>query len=132
MRFFFQKEEPRDNRLASLVRQIHELEFDKSWLVTIKEIKPTRSLQQNAYLWGVCYTIFLEESGLKEQGWTNEDLHDYFLGEHFGWEEKHLLETKIVRPIKRSSKLSITEFADYLDFVIRKAAEHGIVIPDAT
>jgi hypothetical protein len=131
MKFCFQKEEPREIVLSQLVNHIYQLGFDKTWLVTIKEVKPTRSLQQNAYLWGVCYQTILDESGLREQGWTNEDLHEYFLGEHFGWEDIKGLGKSMIRPIKRSSKLTVMEFADYIAFVQRKAAEYGVVVPEA-
>lgn len=96
--------------------------------VTIKG--GTRSLSQNAYLWGVVYPQFLRQSGLDEQGWRVEDLHEYFLGEHFGWNTLEGFGRKRVKPLKRSSALDKMEFADYLDFILQKAAEMGVVIPD--
>jgi hypothetical protein len=58
-------------------------------------------------------------------------LHEYFLGEHFGWETLEGFGRKRLRPLKRSSKLSTAEFAAFVDFIQRKAAELGIYIPDA-
>lgn len=88
-----------------------------------------RSLEQNAYLWGVCYEMILE-SGLREQGWRNTDVHEYFLGEHFGWETLDGLGRKRVRPLNRSSVLTKMEFVDYVAFIQERAAQMGIVIPD--
>jgi hypothetical protein len=90
----------------------------------------TRSLEQNAYLWGVCYETILNQGGLKDLGWRNDDVHEYFLGEHFGWETLSGLGRKRVRPLHRSSTLSTVEFMDYVAFIQEKAAGMGIVIPD--
>jgi len=89
-----------------------------------------RSIEQNAYLWGVCYETLLKDGGLEEQGWRRDDLHEYFLGEYFGWQELDGLGRKRVRPIKRSSGLRVMEFADYIGFIQQRAAEFGVVIPD--
>jgi len=88
----------------------------------------TRSLQQNRYLWGVCYPTIIERGSL--DGWRNSDLHEYFLGEHFGWETLEGMGRKRVIPVHRSSTLSKMEFVDYVAFIQQKAAEMGIVIPD--
>jgi len=89
----------------------------------------SRSLEQNRYLWGVCYETILEH-GLKEQGWRAEDVHEYFLGEHFGWETLEGFGRKRIRPLNRSSRLTKMEFVDFVDFIQQKAAEMGVVIPD--
>ena len=96
----------------------------------VKITKGKRSLEQNAYLWGVVYPTFLRESGLGEHGWRAEDLHEWFLGEHFGWETLEGLGRKRVRPMNRSSDLGKLEFSDYVGFIQQKAAEMGVVIPD--
>ena len=88
----------------------------------------TRSIQQNRYLWGVCYPTILEKGDL--EGWRGEDLHEYFLGEHFGWETIAGFGKKRVKPIHRSHNLSTMEFADYVAFVQERAAGLGIYIPD--
>ena len=98
--------------------------------VTIKQ-GGTRSLEQNAYLWGVCYETILVQGGLREQGWTREDLHEYFLGEFHGWQELEGFGRKRVKPIERSSGKSKMEFVDYVNFIHQRAAEQlGIAIPD--
>lgn len=96
--------------------------------ITIESKKSTRSLEQNAYLWGVCYQTILDAGQL--EGWRKEDLHEYFLGEHFGWEHLEGFGRKRLRPVNRSSTLSKMQFVDFVDFIHQKMAEIGIVIPD--
>lgn len=113
--------------IARLVGFLSALPQDKAFEVTVKERKGARSIQQNRYLFGVVYATLLKHL----PGWEVEDVHQYFLGEHFGWETLEGLGKKRVRPIRRSSKLTKMEFADYIDFIQRKAAGMGIYIPDA-
>lgn len=97
--------------------------------ITVKYGDP-RSAQQNRYLWGVVYPTILFGAGLSEQGWRSEDLHEYLLGEHFGWETLEGLGRKRMRPLNRSSNLSKSEFIDYVAFIQQFAAEHGVFVPD--
>ena len=92
-------------------------------------VKSVRSLEQNAYLWGVCYKTILDHS-LAEQGWRAEDLHEYFLGEMYGWQSLAAFGRKRIRPVHRSSNLKKSEFSDFIAFVHQKAAEMGVFIED--
>lgn len=96
--------------------------------VEITEAKSIRSEQQNRYLWGVVYPKILEAGKL--EGWTADDLHEYLLGEHFGWEVVTGFGRKRMRPIRRSSRLGKLEFVDYVAFIQQRMAEHGIYVPD--
>lgn len=127
--FTIPKNRPRDNAIAELIRFIHRLPETKAYKVELSEIRRTRSQQQNAYLWGVCYPSIIRGGGEAMRGWTSDDLHEYFLGEHFGWETLEGFGRKRLRPLRRSSKLSVVEFMEYVDFVQQKAAEFGIYIP---
>lgn len=124
------KNAPRTEPIGRLIRVLSALPEDKAYTVEVKERKRTRSLQQNAYLWGVCYATILREGGEALAGWTADDLHQFFLGEHFGWETLEGFGRKRVKPLRRSSKLSTTEFMDFVAFIQQRAAEMGIVIPD--
>jgi len=126
------KDRPRDDAIAKLVRFLHGLAPDKAWRVVVEPHKKRRSTQQNAYLWGVCYRTILDAMGQGElAGWTSDDLHEFFLGEHFGWETMEGFGRKKLKPLRRSSKLSTMEFAGYVDFIQRYMAERGVYIPDA-
>ena len=98
--------------------------------IEMTPVKSVRSMEQNAYLWGVCYATILEQGGLTEQGWRAEDLHEYFLGEHFGWQSLAAFGRKRLRPVHRSSTLKKAEFSDFIAYIQQKAAEMGVYIPD--
>ena len=115
-----------ERNLTKLVAFLSALPRDQAWQLTIKEWKRTRSNDQNAYLWGVVYPTILQHL----PGWDADDLHEYFLGEHFGWSTLEGLGRKRLKPLRRSSKLSTTEFSDHVAFIQRAMAEKGIYVPD--
>lgn len=106
------------------------LDFRKSWKVSIEEFRPKRSHQANAYLWGVCYPAILEGGGEMLAGWDKQDLHQFFLMEHFGEETLEVGGRTYSRPFRGSSGLNREEFTEYLEFLSRRAAELGITIPE--
>jgi hypothetical protein len=111
--------------VAALVRQLDE---SRAWVVTIEEFRRPRTNQQNAFLWGVVYPCIIEAGNL--EGFTPNDVHEWFLGECFGWQTLEGLGRKKVKPVKRSSRLNKQEFSDYLEFISAKCADMGIVIPE--
>ncbi|HEX7041285.1 MAG TPA: hypothetical protein VF202_14305 [Trueperaceae bacterium] len=112
--------------LSRIVGLLSALVKEMPLKVTIAEYRRTRSLEQNAYLWGCVYPTILQHL----PGWDAEDLHEYFLGEWSGWEVLEGFGRKRMRPIRRSSKLKTTEFMDFVAFIQRRMAEHGVYIPD--
>jgi len=111
-----------------------------AWRVTIEPLKASRTLSQNAYLWGVCYPPMSERSGYEAA-----ELHEYLLGEFYGWVDKRVPKkpsnprgqesvprrTTTTNEHGKRSVLSTKEFAEYVDFVQRFAAEKlMLVIPD--
>jgi hypothetical protein len=112
--------------IANLGRFLELLPTGKPWKIEIAQYQKRRSDQQNRYLWGVVYPAFLAVL----PGWDAEDVHEFLLGEHFGWERLEGMGRTKVKPIKRSSRLTKTEFADYVDYCIRKVAEHGVFVPE--
>ena len=107
------------------------LPTDRPYDISVAEHKPRRSVEQNRYLWGVVYAGILAAGGDALAGWTAEDLHEYCLGECFGWEEHSALGRRRLRPVRRSSALNKQEFTDYIEFIRAKMAEHGIVVPES-
>jgi hypothetical protein len=110
---------------------IQALPTDKGWTVEIREFKPKRSDQANRYLRGVVYPQFLAGGGEALRGWTAADLHEFLLGEHFGWEILEGFGRKRVKPVRRSAKLNAKEFSEFVDFILLKAANMGIYIESA-
>jgi hypothetical protein len=98
------------------------------WRVEVSEAKPVRSNNQNRYLWGVVYPTIIQAGRL--DGWEAQDIHEYLLGECFGWEMVEAFGRKRQRPLRRSSKLSKLEFLDFTRFIQNRMAEHGIYVPD--
>ena len=125
--FVFPKALRRDGIVQRLAHTLLALPADKAWCVEIREHKPRRSSQQNRYLWGVVYPTIARQL----DGFDNEDVHEYMLGECFGWEMVKGFGRKRMKPLKRSAKLNKQEFSDYVAFIQRRAAEHGIFVPDA-
>lgn len=94
--------------------------------VMVTRKKRRRSDPQNRYWWGVVVKTFCEHL----PGWDKDDVHDYLLGEHFGWERLEGLGRVRLRPVNRSSKLGKIEFAELVGHAQRIGAAHGIYISD--
>lgn len=99
--------------------------------VTVEVAKKRRSDEQNKYLWAAVYPTILK-SHEHLRGWSAEDLHEYMLGEIFGWEVLEGFGRKRMRPIRRSSGMSTIEFNDFVTQIQQRMAEIGIYIPDPT
>lgn len=113
--------------LTRVVAFLSALPKDKDYELTIKEKKRTRTIDQNAKLWAI-YSEILKQGGEDLAGWTKDELHEFFLIEHFGSEVKSLWGKKKLRPLHRSSKLNKQEFSDLLETIFRFMAERGVYI----
>lgn len=118
----------RTEMLIRISRFLERLGKDKRWRVSVEPYAKKRSDSANRYLWGVVYPTILREAHL--DGWQAEEVHEWCLGTVYGWETVEGLGRKRVRPIRRSSKLTTTEFKDYVERVQQIFAEKGIYIPD--
>lgn len=125
-RIFFVTPEFKRSEMARIVGYIDRAPTGSTLKVEIEELQDQRTLEQNAYLWGVVYERILPSL----PGWDANDLHEYFLEEHFGCEEIEGFGVKRTKALKRSSKLSKKDFKDHWQFIQRKMAEIGIDIPD--
>lgn len=92
--------------------------------VTVEEYRRKRSDDQNRALWGVAYKMLSDATGNDAS-----DLHTFFLGEHFGWETIDVMGQKRRIPARRSSRLTTAEFAEFYEFIQRRAAEVGYYVP---
>ena len=128
--FYLPKTPSRGEVLARLGRVLERLPADIAWCLELKEHKPKRTDMQNRYLWGGIYPAILHVGGEQLRGWTSNDLHEYFLGECFGWETIEGFGRKRLKPLRRSTAMNKQEFSDYVDFIKARMADHGIFVPE--
>lgn len=125
---------PRGTKKEAIAQAVVLLIRDETmaWQVTVEPFKKPRTNQQNAYLWGVVYPTILEAGGEALRGWQADDLHEYFLGEIYGWETLEGMGRKRMKPVKRSSRMSRSDFMNFLEEISQRCANLGIVIPEPT
>lgn len=113
-----------------------EREARQSWLgtlrnstvqVVIKRRSSQRSLNQNAWIWGVAYPIIAAELGYDSH--EHEDVHYALVAKCFGEHFDKRIGAMV--PNKRSSTLSTKEFSEYMEWLVRFAATDlgGILVP---
>ena len=133
--FRLPKGQLRGTILANAVAFISALPDSKVWRIEIKQDVNSRSVQQCRYLNGVAFKLLSEATG-----YERDDIAEYLNGTYFGWREKVLPGKRVTQvPIRttttdESGKRSVLDklaFADYVEFVQRFAAKHGVFIPDA-
>lgn len=95
--------------------------------VVVRPHQRTRSLDQNAWIWGVAYPILAEHLGYDKH--EHEDLHYALVEKCFGSHFDKRLGQMV--PNKRSSKLTTREFSEYMEWLVRFAAQEcgGVYIP---
>lgn len=118
---------PRERTIANFSRFLAGLPMDRAWRVEVCEHKPTRTQAQNSLLWAI-YGEILKKGGETLGGWTKDDLHDFFLINHFGGDTRTLFGRKRIKPKRRSSKLNKQEFSNLVESILRFMAEQGVYI----
>ena len=98
-------------------------------LGTLKNIlrKSKRTNSQNALLWSL-YEDIIGKGGEALAGFTKDELHEFFLIDYFGSETRELFGRKKLKPLRRSSRLTKTEFGDFIEHIVRFMAEQGVVL----
>jgi hypothetical protein len=119
--FILRKDQHRD--LTAVVSFLSSLPRDKEFRAVVQEVKPRRTVSQNAMLWAIYDDMLLDE---QFGGWMKEEVHDYFLKKQFGSEERVAFGVIHEVPLRRSSGLSKVEFSEFVESVIRFAAMNGI------
>jgi hypothetical protein len=130
----------RSRAIGRVVETLEELPHNQDWRVEVEEMKSQRRTVANAYYWGVVLPLISDATGFE-----TEELHEYFLGSHFGWKDKPIPKTPrnplgIESTPRRSttkdekgrrSVLGIAKFYDFVEFVRRFAAiKLSLNIPD--
>ena len=124
----------RSSVLANAQRFLAQLNPHKNWQIEVKPYSKPRSNPQCRYLNGVAYKLLGDATG-----YERDDISEYLCGTYFGWREKVLPGKRVAQvPIRttttdadgKRSVLSKGDFADYVAFVQRFGAQHGVFIPD--
>jgi len=102
----------------------------KQVVLSFREAKRARSLNQNAWYWsGVIppiVALFRENGSMVDA----DDVHE-FLKEHVGKLKQNVVtpDGEVVKVLGSTAKLSRTEFSDYVERIRAWAAEFGVAIP---
>lgn len=118
----------RDLAICRIDEALQDLPIEEGWRVEIHQHRATRSEKQNNTIWWV-YANILKLGGAATEGTTKEELHDFFLLRHFGEEVHSVFGKKKLRPVRRSSRLSKTEFAEFMNSVYDFMASQGVILP---
>jgi hypothetical protein len=93
--------------------------------VTIEEYKDGRSLNQNAYYWGVVIKLLCEHTG-----YFDDEMHEA-LKYKFLPNRPVEIGRETIKVTSSSTKLNTKEFMDYVEKIKAYAAsELGVIIPD--
>lgn len=95
--------------------------------LVLKKRENQRSVDQNAWIWGVAYPVIADALGYDMH--EHEDLHYALVAKCFG--EHFDKRVGAMLPNRRSSKLSTKEFSEYMEWLVRFGAEScgGVYVP---
>lgn len=118
---------------AECIQHIRDLPPTRGFTIEVKRFVKTKTNKQTAALFGLAYPMLRAQTGHDV-----DDLHEYFLGEFFGWREENFFGKKKLRPARtlttgfdgEPDELSAAVCAELFDFVQVRAAQAGIEIPD--
>ena len=119
---------------ATLMGFLSAIPLTEEFQVTIGPIKKERSDLQNRALWGCAYKTLRDATGNDP-----EDLHTYFCGEYFGWQEYEVMGSHRKRPVRSTTKdangkrdvISTLQLSDFYAFIQQRSAETvGVYVPD--
>lgn len=121
------------NVARNAIAAIERLDTKRTFVVEIKQYQKPRSDVQNKALWGCAYKALLDQTGNDP-----EDLHEFFCGEFFGWNETEVMGRIKKRPRRTTTTdedgkrdlMSTLWFYDFYEYIQRKSAENGFEVPD--
>lgn len=117
----------RDLAICRIDEALQDLPIEEGWRVEIHAHKVTRSEKQNNTLWWI-YGQIIDLGGNMLGGWTKDDLHEYCLGEKHGWERHSAFGRTKLKPVRRSSRLSKTEFAEFVEWIYAHFEDKGFIL----
>lgn len=126
-------------RAQKVATYLSGLDAKKTWEVLVRPFKRSRSNQQNRYERGVVCVLLS-----KAVGYEPDEIHEYLCGTYFGWRQVACpktpnnprgirdvpIRTTTTNAVGERDVLSKSDFADFVDFIQRFGAKHGVYIPD--
>lgn len=127
----------RDEAIQSFARLVRHFLPGRDLVVTVDEVKQERTGKQRAALFGVAYAALMEQMGLRGAR-EKDDLHEFLLGEYYGWREKPGLGTTRRFPVRTTTTdeagnrdvISTRQQLAFYAWIQQRAAEYGYDVPD--
>ena len=127
----------RDEGIASFARFASHFLPGRDLVLSVEEAREERTPKQRAALFGVAYASLMAQMGLHGAR-EKDDLHEFMLGEFFGWRERPGLGWSRKFPVRttttdehgRRDVLSTRQQIAFYKFIQQRAAEFGYDIPD--
>ena len=114
-----------DLRMSQAKLLLRNLNPDIEWEMVIKRYRKKRGNPANRYHWGVIVKMICDDTGN-----SAEDIHEYLLGEHVGWETYDVLGNLKKRPSRRSHDMDNETFENFNEWCRAWAAQNlAMVIP---
>ncbi len=131
--------ELRRTRAQRIATFLAGLSTEKAWELIVRPFKRSRTNPQNAYERGVCCVMLANAVG-----YDPDDIHEYLCGRYFGWKQIRCPRTPSnpsgirdvpIRTTTRNAEgdrdvLKKRDYWDFVEFIQRFGAEHGVMIPD--
>jgi len=113
-RFISRKDDPQAKVIRQNARQYIDLDLDynKSWVIEIKEYRKKRSLDQNAYIHAVPLKIISDQTG-----YTMDEIKEYLCGEFMGWQDYEVRGKQMQRPLKTTSQMTTLEMTNFIEWM---------------
>lgn len=129
----------RGERAKRVADFLAKLDVKKPWEVIVRRFRRTRSNPQNSYERGVACVLIA-----KAIGYEPDEVHEYLCGTYWGWKQRACPKTpnnpRGVKDIPTRTTttdehgerdvLNKQDFWDFVEFIQRIGAKHGVYIPD--
>ena len=129
----------RETVIRRIFAELSALKPGKAYRVVVKEDTDDRTVQQCRYLNGVAYKLLSDFTG-----YERDPISEYLCGLYWGWKQVRVprtpsnpkgIEDKPIRTTTTDENgdrdvLDMQKFWEYVEFVQRFGAKHGVVIPD--
>ncbi len=129
----------REIRAKKIMTFLAGLDPKRPWEIIVRPFKRSRSNQQNRYERGVACKLLSEATG-----YEIDEVHEYLVGTYFGWRQIRCpktpsnprglrdvpIRTTTTNDLGQRDVLSKSDYSDFIAFVQRFGAKHGVLIPE--